>query len=198
MLVLASGSPRRRELLAAAGLDFVVRSAPVAEVREPGESPRDYVLRLSRAKAEAVPRSPAEIVLGADTIVLAGDEVLEKPADAADAARMLRLLSGREHLCLTGICLLAGAAVIQDVAETRVRFYDLAAHEIADYVASGEPMDKAGAYAIQGLASKFVAGITGSHPNVVGLPIALVCQHLKALNARKATSAAPAAPQSPA
>lgn len=197
MLVLASGSPRRRELLAAAGLDFVVRSSPVEEIRRPGESPRDYVLRLSRAKAEAVPRAPGEIVLGADTIVVAGDEVLEKPQDAADAASMLRRLSSREHQCLTGICLLTGDQIIQDVAETRVRFYDVDEAEIAAYVESGEPMDKAGAYAIQGLASKFIAGLEGSHPNVVGLPVALVYQHLKALNARRAMSGAPAAPRSP-
>lgn len=187
MLVLASGSPRRRELLAAAGLDFVVRSSPVEEIRRLGESPRDYVLRLSRAKAEAVPRAAGEVVLGADTIVVDGEEVLEKPRDSADAARMVRQLSGREHLCLTGICLLAGEQTIQDVAETRVRFHEIDETEIAAYVASGEPMDKAGAYAIQGLASKFIAGLEGSHPNVVGLPVALVYQHLKTLNARRAT-----------
>lgn len=181
MLVLASASPRRRELLAAAGLNFLVRPAAVEEIRQPGEPPRDYVLRLARAKAEAVPRAPDEVVLGADTIVVAGGEVLEKPVNPADAARMLRLLSGREHVCLTGVCLVAEGALIQDVAETWVRFYDLDEREIAAYVDSGEPLDKAGAYAIQGLASKFVAGVTGSYANVVGLPVGLVYQHLRAL-----------------
>ncbi len=179
-LVLASGSPRRREILERAGLDFVVRVAGVDEIRSRTESAEAYVRRLAREKAEGVLSSAGEIVLGADTTVVVGEQVLEKPVDCADAARMLRVLSGREHRVLTGICLREGARVVVDCAETVVRFAALSEEEVAVYVASGEPMDKAGAYAIQGLASKFIRSIDGCYWNVVGLPIALVYAHLKA------------------
>jgi septum formation protein len=179
VLVLASQSPRRRELLAVAGFDFIVRSRPVAEVRAEGESAVDYVRRLAREKAEAAKESSSEIVLGADTVVVVDDRVLEKPVDAADARRMLRLLSGREHLVITGICLLHSLGAIVDHETTRVHFVELSDREIDDYVASGEPMDKAGAYAIQGLASKFVEVIVGCYFNVMGLPLAMVYKHLK-------------------
>src|SRR5918993_5253814 len=121
MLVLASQSPRRREILTNAGLPFIVRTQAVPEQREPGETAHDYVRRLARAKAEAVEMGPAEIVLGADTVVVVGDEVLEKPRDHADASRMLRMLSAREHNVITGICLRHAGGVISDAAETRVR-----------------------------------------------------------------------------
>ncbi len=130
----------------------MVRSVDVPEVRRPGESATDYVRRLAEAKAFAEPLGPREVVLGADTVVVVDGQVLEKPRDAADAARMLGLLSGREHEVITGICLRTTARKIVDVATTRVRFVILSSEELNAYVASGEPMDKAGAYAIQGLA----------------------------------------------
>ena len=181
-LVLASQSPRRREILERAGLAFSVRIAGVAEQPEPDELPVEYVRRLSRAKAEAVRRAPGEIVLGADTVVVLDEHILEKPVDAQDAARMLRLLSGREHSVVTGICLVSDQGAASSHEETRVHFTALSDREIEDYVASGEPMDKAGAYAIQGLASKFINRIEGDYFNVVGLPIALVYRHLKLLS----------------
>jgi septum formation protein len=174
MLVLASKSPRRREILANAGLAFVVRTADVPEVRSDGEPAVEYVLRLARAKANAVDAEPGEIVLGADTVVVLDDHILEKPADHADARRMLRLLSGRQHTVITGVCLRSGDRNILDAESTGVRFVELTASEISAYVDSGEPMDKAGAYAIQGLASKFIDRVEGCYFNVVGLPIALV------------------------
>ena len=182
-LILASQSPRRRELLAVAGFHFSVRVKPVEEVRGPGEPPVDYVRRLARAKAEAAWERPGEIVLGADTTVVIDDHVLEKPTDAEDARTMLRLLSGRDHTVITGICLLHDNGVIVDHSSTLVRFAPLTDSEIADYVASGEPMDKAGAYAIQGLASRFVEKVDGCYFNVMGLPLSLVYRHWKALTA---------------
>jgi septum formation protein len=177
MLVLASQSPRRREILTAAGIDFVAHAVSVPEEHRAGESPESYVLRLAEAKARAV-AAPGDIVLGADTVVVAGGQILEKPRDGVDAARMLALLSGREHDVITGICLLRDDRKILDTALTRVHFAVLSAADIAAYVASGEPMDKAGAYAIQGLASKFIHRIEGDYFNVVGLPVALVYRHL--------------------
>ena len=139
----------------------------------------DYVRRLAEDKASAVPMASGEVVLGADTVVVMDGEVLEKPRDAADALRMLRLLSGREHEVITGICLRMEGRKIVDMATTRVRFVALSDEELDAYVASGEPMDKAGAYAIQGLASKFIENIEGDYFNVVGLPVALVYRRLK-------------------
>jgi septum formation protein len=179
MVVLASRSPRRREILERAGISFVVHPADVEEQRRPGEPARDYVERLARAKAEAVPAEPSEIVLAADTVVVLDDEILEKPLDVADAARMLRQLSGREHVVMTGVCLRSRQATTVETESTRVRFVALSEEEIREYVASGEPMDKAGAYAIQGLASKFIDRVDGCYFNVVGLPIARVCGRLK-------------------
>ncbi len=181
MLVLASKSPRRQQILRDAGIPFVVRSADVPEERRPGESPPDYVRRLAEEKAFAVPISTGEIILGADTVVVIDGLVLEKPSDARDAMRMLGLLSGREHEVITGICLRSDTGKIVDVATTRVRFVPLTRQEIEDYVASDEPMDKAGAYAIQGLASKFIDRVEGSYSNVVGLPVSLVYRLLREL-----------------
>jgi septum formation protein len=179
-LILASQSPRRRELLTLAGFQFTVRARPVEEVRAPGEDPREYVMRLAQAKAEASYREdPDEIVLGADTTVALGDRILEKPQHAAAAKAMLRALSCREHIVLTGICLRHPGGTIVDCESTRVSFVALEEREIEEYVASGEPMDKAGAYAIQGLASKFVDRIEGCYFNVMGLPLALLYKHLK-------------------
>ena len=179
MLVLASKSPRRAEILRAAGLPFVVRPADVHERRRAGESPVDYARRLALDKAAAVEMAAGDVVLGADTIVVVDDVVLEKPSDAADARRMLELLSGRAHEVITGICLRSGVRSVVDAAVTRVVFSALTPADIDDHVASGEPMDKAGAYAIQGLASKFIERIDGDYCNVVGLPVSLVCRHLK-------------------
>lgn len=182
MIVLASGSPRRREILTAAGIPFEVRKPAVPEIRSEGEAPVEYVRRLALAKAAAVAAgSPDRIVLGADTVVVLDEHVLEKPSGPADAARMLRLLSGRMHSVITGICLHARGRAVLDSAETKVWFIDLSEQEIAGYVASGEPMDKAGAYAIQGLASKFIHRIEGCYFNVMGLPAALVYRQLEEL-----------------
>lgn len=182
ILILASQSPRRREILTFAGIPFEVRVSGVPEVRNPSESASAYVQRLAREKALAVPRHPGEIVLAADTTVVipgAPETVLEKPENHQDAARMMRLLSGRGHDVLTGICLTDGDRTIVDVSLTRVEFLPLSETEIAGYVASGEPMDKAGGYAIQGQAAKFVKAIEGCYFNVMGLPVSLVYQKLK-------------------
>ncbi len=183
MLVLASRSPRRSEILRQAGIPFVIRPAGVDETPIQGEPARDYVARIARKKAGAAAATEGEIVLGADTTVEIHGEILGKPRDAADAARMLEMLSGRRHQVLTGICLRSAAGTIEDCAETSVWFAPLSSDEIADYAASGEPLDKAGAYGIQGLASKFVERIEGCYFNVMGLPVALVYQHLRALTA---------------
>jgi septum formation protein len=178
MLILASGSPRRADLLRAAGIEFTVRIADVDETILPGESPRDYVLRLSRAKALAV-AGENETVLGADTTVVIEDEIAGKPIDTEDARRMLRALSGRWHEVLTGVTLVRGHKVLSDVDTTRVKFAEMSESEIDWYVATGEPMDKAGAYGIQGYASRFIERIEGSYSNVVGLPVQMVYKILK-------------------
>ncbi|MGE0132875.1 MAG: nucleoside triphosphate pyrophosphatase [Blastocatellales bacterium] len=173
MLVLASSSPRRAELLRAAGINFTIRAADIDEKVNPDELPRDYVLRLSREKARAVARGD-EIVLGADTTVVINGQIAGKPIDADDATRMLRALGGRWHEVLTGVTLTRAGKIVSDIASTRVRFAELSETEINWYVSTGEPMDKAGAYAIQGHASLFVERIEGSYSNVVGLPVQLV------------------------
>jgi len=178
-LVLASASPRRADLLRAAGIDFDVLSADIDEAIAPGELAEEYVRRVARQKVDAVHLvAPGRPILGADTIVVVDATVLGKPVDDADARRMLGLLSGRSHTVITGVCLVTPAPEEQGatvcVACTRVEFARLSQAEIAWYVASGEPADKAGGYAIQGFASRFVTGIDGSYSNVVGLPVALV------------------------
>src|SRR5258706_8388285 len=179
MLILASQSPRRAEILKLAGFDFVVRSAAVDETPLTGESPPACVERLARAKALAVEARADDIVLGADTVVVIDGRILGKPADAADAARMLQALSGRQHDVITGVCLRRQSGLTCGNTVSRAWFAPLSAEEIAAYVASGEPMDKAGAYAIQGLASRYITRIEGSYANVVGLPIHWVYQHLR-------------------
>jgi septum formation protein len=165
-----------------AGFEFSVRAGIVTEVRMEGEPPERYVSRLAHEKAEAVWNGDAdEIVLGADTVVVVDERVLEKPVDQEDARGMLRLLSGRTHVVMTGICLLHAHGAILDQSSTRVHFVALEEREIDEYVASGEPMDKAGAYAIQGLASKFVDSIDGCYFNVMGLPLALFYRYWKTL-----------------
>jgi len=189
MLVLASASPRRQELLRNAGIPFVVQATDIPEVPEDGEAPRAFAERMAREKALAVFRQrPNDFILGADTIVVVDGEILGKPRDSADAARMLRLLSGRRHQVTTGVCLV-GREVgtenrktgFEDVrSETTVVMMDaLSDEDIRSYVASGEPMDKAGAYAIQGGASRWISRIEGDYFNVVGLPVSLVYKMLR-------------------
>jgi septum formation protein len=199
-LILASGSPRRRELLAQAGFEFMVRAADVDESVRAGEDPVAYVTRLAREKAQAVfdvegQSHPSEqrplagdpgrdkgtegqgkgvVVLGADTTVVLDGEILGKPKDAADAARMLRALSGRTHRVITGVAVVSTERVEVAAEITAVKFTQIGDGEIAEYVASGEPMDKAGAYGIQGRAAKWIPRIEGCYFNVVGLPLALV------------------------
>ncbi len=181
MLVLASRSPRRSELLRRAGIPFVVRvPEEMDESPRPHEKPEHYVRRLAEAKARALQPADGEIVLGADTTVCIGGQILGKPEDDADARRMLAHLSGRRHEVITGICLRFPTRLVTDWASTQVWFTELSAADIDEYVASGEPRDKAGAYAIQGLASKFVERIDGGYSNVVGLPVSLVWRHLRA------------------
>lgn len=184
MLILASASPRRAELLRNAGISVIVDPAHVPEEPSPGESPIAYAQRLARDKTLAVlARRPAGTVLGADTVVVVDDQLLEKPIDAADAARMLRLLSGRNHEVITGVCV-ANSGFQQTEAEvTQVSFAPLSDDEIAFYVGTGEPMDKAGAYAIQGIASRWAKQIIGCYFNVVGLPVPRVYQLLQAAEA---------------
>lgn len=181
MLILASASPRRREILTAAGIPFRVAPSGIDEEPEPGETAESYVRRLARDKALALECGEDDIILAADTVVTIDGEILEKPRDAADARRMLRLLSGREHEVITGVCLRTASRERVAHERTAVHFVPLSEREIDDYVASGEPLDKAGAYAIQGLASKFIDRIEGCYFNVVGLPVALVYRLLKEL-----------------
>ncbi|HUI43358.1 MAG TPA: Maf family protein [Terriglobia bacterium] len=177
-LILASRSPRRQELLRNAGYVFEVRPSAVREERGPGETPEAFVRRLAVEKAQdvAARSAPGSLVLGADTEVVVDSDVLGKPADAEDAAQMLRRLSGRCHQVVTGVCLVEAPDRIQAVehSSTQVWFRPLDEAEIRSYVATGEPLDKAGAYGIQGLASRFVTRIEGCYFNVVGLPVALV------------------------
>jgi septum formation protein len=182
MLVLASASPRRRELLAQAGFSFEVHPAQIPEEPKPNEDPIAYVTRLAREKAQAVfaqlsanPETAANLtVLGADTTVTLDNRILGKPEDPADAARILRLLSGRTHLVITGVAVVTAARTEVAAEVTGVKFLTLSEEEIAAYVASGEPMDKAGAYAIQGRAARWIPRIEGDYFNIVGLPLALV------------------------
>ncbi len=180
MLVLASASPRRQELLRAAGISFEVQPAHIPEEPLSSESAKDCAERLAREKAQEVARQrPQDAVLGADTVVVIDNQILGKPTDAADAARMLRMLSGRQHQVITGVSLVVGGQWAVASAVTRVTFSEISEKEIADYVATGEPMDKAGAYAIQGIASRWIPRIEGDYSNVVGLPVALVWRMLK-------------------
>ena len=187
MLILASASPRRRELLAQAGITFQVRPAHIPEDPRPGEDPIGYVVRLAREKAQTVfaelcgnAETAANLaVLGADTTVTLDNHILGKPEDHADAARMLRLLSGRTHRVVTGVAVVTAERTEVAAEVTGVSFRTLSDQEIADYVETGEPMDKAGAYAIQGRAARWIPRIQGDYFNVVGLPIALVATMLE-------------------
>jgi septum formation protein len=183
--VLASASPRRQELLRNAGITFEVQPADIPEDPLPGEAAKDCAERLAREKALAVARQrPHDVVLGADTVVVIDGEILGKPSDAADAARMLRLLSGREHQVITGVCLVVNGQSSMASETTLVTVSEITDKDIAAYVASGEPMDKAGAYAIQGIASRWIPRIEGDYSNVVGLPVALVYSMLREISSQ--------------
>jgi septum formation protein len=191
MLVLASASPRRQELLRNAGIPFVVQPTNIPEVPQEGEAPRSFAERMSSEKALAVFRQrPDDFVLGADTIVVVDAEILGKPRDGTDAARMLRLLSARKHQVITGVCLVGphlrtenqklktGFERVQSET-TLVTMEALSDHDIRSYISTGEPMDKAGAYAIQGIASRWISRIEGDYFNVVGLPVSIVYKMLR-------------------
>jgi septum formation protein len=180
--ILASASPRRRELLKSIGLEFDVIPSHIPEVRAAGEAPEEYVARLSREKANAIAEQhPGSWIIAADTTVLMGDELLEKPADGKDAERMLAAIAGKTHTVYSGVTLLNREGGHHDtrVAESEVRMLPLEPRDIAWYVATGEPLDKAGAYAIQGIGSMFIDSVHGSFTNVVGLPLALLFQMLR-------------------
>ena len=182
-LVLASASPRRRELLARAGFEFEVTPADVDERQRDREFPKAYVSRLAFEKAETVAAGLSDgrlqVVLGADTIVVVDGDILSKPRDTQDAREMLRRLSGRSHDVLTGVALLRGPERRSAVEQTRVSLVELADDVIEWYLTTGEPMDKAGAYGVQGIASQFVERIEGSYTNVVGLPVSVVSRLLR-------------------
>ena len=177
-IILASASPRRRELMTLYGLPFTVRAADIDETMDPEKPPFDEVARVSRCKALAVRRGPEDIVVAADTIVVCGGKVLGKPRDEEDAARMLRLLSGSTHQVMTGCTVLRGEIAETFTQVTELHFRPLSEQEIGRYIATGEPMDKAGAYGIQGGAALFCDWLTGDYYNVMGLP---VCRLLEAL-----------------
>jgi septum formation protein len=191
MLVLASASPRRQELLRNAGIPFVVQPTDIPEIPEEGEAPRAFAERMAREKALAVFRQrPDDLVLGADTIVVAEAQILGKPRDGVDAVRMLRLLSGRKHQVTTGVCVIGPQPRTENLkpetgpedlrSETSlVTMETLSDEDIRSYVLTGEPMDKAGAYAIQGRASRWISRIEGDYCNVVGLPVSLVYKMLR-------------------
>lgn len=189
MLVLASASPRRQELLRNAGIAFTVQAADIDETPLPGETAQACAERLAREKAFAVAeKRPQEVVLGADTVVVVDGVILGKPLDSADAGSMLRLLSGRTHQVITGVCVVKSlaqgaspvghqSAIASEI--TQVTMSEISDEDIRAYVATGEPMDKAGAYAIQGMASRWIPRIEGDYSNVVGLPVALVSRMLR-------------------
>jgi septum formation protein len=180
--ILASSSPRRRELLASIQLEFDVIPSAIPEIRDDAESPEEYVARLSREKAHAVAeRYPDDWIIAADTTVLLGDQLLEKPADADDAKRMLATIAGKTHVVYTGVTLLNAAKNWREtrVSESEVRMLSLDARDIDWYVATGEPLDKAGAYAVQGIGAMFIDSIHGSYTNVVGLPLATLFAMLR-------------------
>lgn len=183
-LILASQSPRRREILGLTGLDFVVQVADIDETMDSGKRPFDEVARVSREKALAVHREPEDVVVAADTIVVCGSTVLGKPKDARDAFRMLSMLSGRDHQVMTGMTVLRGDEIITTTEVTDIHFRELTDSEIRAYIATKDPMDKAGAYGIQSGAALFVTGIEGDYYNVMGLPVCRLVTILRGLGLR--------------
>ena len=180
-LILASQSPRRQQLLQLLRVNFAVKPADIDEAMDPTLPPQQEVARVSRLKAEATPRNPGDVVIAADTIVVLGNRVLGKPTDKADAITMLQALSGRDHQVMTGITVLRDGDAITHTEITDVHFRPLTEDEILSYVETGEPMDKAGAYGIQGYAAPFVEGIRGDYYNVMGLPVCRLQQMLHRL-----------------
>jgi septum formation protein len=178
-LILASTSPRRAELLRSAGVVFEVIGPDVDEKLRTGETPAEYAVRAAREKVESIPVASGMIVLGADTVVAAEGRILGKPADAAEAKAMLRLLSGKMHEVITGVCLRSAEKTVCFHTVTAVLFRELSEEEIAAYVATGDPLDKAGAYAIQNGAAGMVRRIDGSYSNVVGLPLCEIIETLE-------------------
>ena len=178
-LILASASPRRRELLSLFGIPFVIRAADIDETMDPTAAPCDEVARVSRLKALATDREPGDVVIAADTIVVCQGKVLGKPRSEEDARRMLRLLSGRDHQVMTGVTVLHGADAVTFTEVTDLHFRPLSEKEVCRYVSTGEPMDKAGSYGIQGGAALFCTGMTGDYYNVMGLPVCALGEVLK-------------------
>ncbi len=178
-LILASQSPRRRELLGLFHIPFTVRVADIDETMDPLANPADEVARVSLAKAQAISCSPGDVVIAADTIVVLGSRVLGKPADPEDAAAMLRALSGRDHQVMTGVTVMRDGRYLTHTEITDIHFRPLCDSEIARYVATGEPMDKAGAYGIQGGAALFAEKMAGDYYNVMGLPVCRLWQMLR-------------------
>ncbi|MBO5953840.1 MAG: septum formation inhibitor Maf [Oscillospiraceae bacterium] len=178
-LILASQSPRRKELLGLFHIPFVIRASDIDEAMDPKKAPAHEVARVSRAKAEATPRAPEDVVIAADTVVVLGGTVLGKPADEADAIRMLTALSGRDHQVMTGVTVLRGDTALVHTEITDIHFRPLSRQEIARYVATGEPMDKAGAYGIQGGAALFAEKMHGDYYNVMGLPVCALWKMLQ-------------------
>ena len=183
-LVLASGSPRRSEIMNSVGWEFVKVVPDIDESERPGESPAEYVKRLAKEKAEAIAvLHPGEIVLAADTTVVIDDQIIGKPLDGPDARRMLTMLSGNWHEVLTGIAVARDGRVVVDMQSTRVKFAPMNAKEIDFLVEKGNPLDKAGAYAVQAQAALFIEGIEGDYWNVVGLPVSLVYELVRRTSA---------------
>ena len=187
-VILASQSPRRRELLGLFRIPFTVRAADIDETMDPGKKPYDEVARLSREKALAVPREEGDAVIAADTVVVCDDRILGKPRSAEEAKRMLGLLSGRTHQVMTGCTVLYRDRVETFTEVTQVHFRPLSQGEIHRYVATGEPMDKAGAYGIQAAGALLVQGLTGDYFNVMGLPIAALARTLREMGVTEALS----------
>ena len=180
-LILASASPRRKELLGLFRIPFLIRAADIDETMDPAAAPYDEVARVSRLKALATPHEPDDVVIAADTIVVCEGRVLGKPRDEADAVSMLTLLSGRDHQVMTGVTVLRGRQVSSFTEVTDIHFRALSEREIRAYVATGEPMDKAGSYGIQGGAALFCSHMVGDYYNVMGLPVCRLGQALRAM-----------------
>ncbi len=181
MIILASQSPRRRELMGLFRIPFTVKAADIDETMDPQGDPAKEVARVSALKAVAIARQPEDTVIAADTIVVCQGQILGKPADEADAFRMLRLLSGKTHQVMTGMTVIKGDRFVSHTEITDIRFRDLTDREIAEYIATKDPMDKAGSYGIQSGAALFVEGIVGDYFNVVGLPVCRLGQILKTM-----------------
>ena len=184
MIILASKSPRRKQLLSMMGLEFTVQTADIDETMDPSQTPAHEVAAVSARKAEKIAAlHPQDVIVSADTIVVIDGKILGKPKDEQDAARMLRLLSGRTHTVYTGLTVHANGKANTQVVSTGVTFRDLSNAEIAAYIETKEPMDKAGSYAVQGFFARYIDGLKGSYANVMGLPVHLVYQELKKLGA---------------